>query len=92
MRFFHRIINHKFEFSRNGIHINSVESFWETLKRGVYGIYHHISLKYLQRYIDEFSFRYNHQDNNAFYVLLIGVLIHYYKSFNISKIESLSIV
>lgn len=70
LRFFRQIINHKFEFSRENIHTNSIESFWAILKRGVYGIYHHISLKYLQRYIDEFTFRYNHRDNDAFDVLL----------------------
>jgi transposase len=42
-------------FADGDIHTNTVESFWAIVKRAVYGIYHHISLKYMQRYINEFS-------------------------------------
>ena len=41
------------------VHTNTVENFWSVMKRGVYGIYHQISYKHLQRYCDEFSYRYN---------------------------------
>lgn len=41
------------------IHTNSVESFWALFKRGYHGTYHSISKKHLQRYIDEFAFRFN---------------------------------
>lgn len=36
-----------------------MEGFWSLLKRGVNGIYHSISQKHLQQYIDGFVFRYN---------------------------------
>jgi len=42
-------------------HTNTVEGFWSLLKRGVNGVYHAVSQKYLQSYINEYSFRYNHR-------------------------------
>lgn len=38
---------------------NSIEGFWSILKRGITGVYHKVSRKHLQKYADEFSFRYN---------------------------------
>jgi len=32
---------------------------WAVLKRGYYGIYHQFSVKHMQRYVDEFSYRLN---------------------------------
>lgn len=40
-------------------HTNTLEGYWSLLKRGVVGIYHSMSAKHLQLYLDEFSFRYN---------------------------------
>jgi hypothetical protein len=69
--FVHLRIDHSKAFSdRNGTHTNNIESFWATLKRGVYGIYHHISVEYMQRYVDEFCFRYNHRQDNMFDLVL----------------------
>src|SRR5205085_8315287 len=42
-----------------GWHTNTIEGSFGLLKRGIIGIYHQISPKHLQRYCDEFSFRYN---------------------------------
>ena len=38
---------------------NGIESVWAVLKRGYYGIYHQFSVKHMQRYVDEFTFRLN---------------------------------
>jgi hypothetical protein len=40
-------------------HTNSIEGFWSLVKRGIGGIYHSVSRKYLQSYLDEYAFRYN---------------------------------
>ncbi len=56
----HKTINHgQGEYSNGNIHVNTIEGFWSILKRGIYGIYHQVSKKHLQRYIHEFQFRYN---------------------------------
>lgn len=41
------------------VHTNTIEGFWSILKRGIIGIYHFISVKHLQNYIDAFVYRYN---------------------------------
>jgi len=68
--YIHLRVDHAKEYSSGDIHTNTMESFWATLKRGVYGIYHHISVKYMQRYVDEFCFRYNNKDKDMFSLVL----------------------
>jgi transposase-like protein len=56
----HDIVNHEQdEWVRGDAYTNTVEGFFSLLKRGIYGIYHSVSPKHLNRYSDEFSFRYN---------------------------------
>jgi transposase-like protein len=43
------------------IYTNTAESFFALFKRGVHGIFHHVSRKHLRRYCDEFSFRWDHR-------------------------------
>ena len=51
------------EYVNGNAHTNGIESFWALLKRGYQGTYHHWSPKHLQRYLDEFTGRYNHRGN-----------------------------
>jgi transposase-like protein len=56
----HIIINHaQDEYKVGQYHTNTVEGLFSILKRGIYGIYHHVSAKHLQRYCEEFAHRYN---------------------------------
>ena len=41
------------------VHTNGVESFWSMLKRAHKGTFHRLSVKHLQRYVDEFVARHN---------------------------------
>jgi transposase-like protein len=40
-------------------HTNTVENFFSIFKRGIYGVYHHVSETHLHRYATEFDFCYN---------------------------------
>ena len=56
-------------------HTNNVESFWRLFKKSVASTHIHISEKYAQRYLDEFTFRSNHRARqNAMFDLLIAAL------------------
>ena len=47
------------EYVRGKAHTNGIESFWSMLKRGYHGVYHQMSPKHLQRYVNEFAGRHN---------------------------------
>lgn len=56
--FQHHSVKHSVrEYVDGNAHTNGVESFWALLKRGLYGTYHNVSKKHLQRYVDEFCFK-----------------------------------
>ena len=67
----HQTINHEnFQYVDGLCHTNTVEGYFGLFKRMVYGIYHQVSTKHLQRYVDEHNFRYNsrkQKDGNRFY-------------------------
>jgi transposase len=59
----HRRIHHASKvYVMGDVHTNTVEGFWSLLKRGIGGVYHAVSQKYLQTYLDEYTFRYNRRD------------------------------
>ena len=57
----HGTVNHSInEYVRGGFwYTNTVENYFSIFKRGITGVYHHISQKHLKRYLGEFDFRYN---------------------------------
>jgi transposase-like protein len=57
----YRGIGAEFAGGHETINTNTVESYFALLKRGVMGSFHHISRQHLDRYCDEFSFRWNHR-------------------------------
>ena len=64
MGYQHRRINHSAKvYVAGDVHTNSIEGFWSLVKRGIGGVYHSVSAKYLQSYLDEYSFRYNRRDS-----------------------------
>jgi transposase len=59
----HHRINHSAKvYVMGDIHTNTIEGFWSLVKRGIGGVYHAVSQKYLQSYLDEYTFRYNRRD------------------------------
>ncbi|MEO5643748.1 MAG: IS1595 family transposase [Bacteroidia bacterium] len=60
----HAFIKHnQHQYVCGRVHTNTIEGFWSLLKRSIVGIYHFTSKKHLQKYVDEFVFRYNTRDN-----------------------------
>lgn len=56
----HSSVNHSIgEYANGDVHINTCESYFALLKRGVHGTFHSISNKHLARYCNEFSFRWD---------------------------------
>ncbi len=66
MPFEHKSVRHSAgEYVKEMAHTNGIESFWATLKRAHKGVYHKISAKHLQRYVDEFSGRHGVREQNT---------------------------
>lgn len=58
----HETVNHSIEeYVRGDVTTNTVENYFSVLKRGINGVYQHVSPAHLHRYVNEFSFRYNHR-------------------------------
>lgn len=56
----HGVVNHsEMQFRVGDSYTNTVEGFFSSLKRSIFGIYHSVSPKHLQKYCEETSYRYN---------------------------------
>ena len=62
----HAVIKHKEWYVHGNIHTNTIEGFWALLKRGMFGQFHSVSRKHLQRYVDEFCYRHNLRNTDPF--------------------------
>ncbi len=49
------------EYVNGDAHVNTLEGWFSLLKRGVMGTFYHVSEQHLDRYVDEFAFRYNNR-------------------------------
>jgi len=59
----HRRIHHASKvYVMGDIHTNTVDGFWSLIKRGISGVNHAVSAKYLQNYLNEYAFRYNRRE------------------------------
>ena len=66
MPFYHESIRHSVgEYVRDMAHTNGIESFWSMLKRAHKGVYHKMSAKHLQRYVNEFAGRHNIREQDT---------------------------
>ncbi len=69
----HRRINHSEQVYVSGdVHTNTIEGFWSLTKRGIGGVYHAVSAKHLQGYLNEYAWRFSHRgDERAFFQTLL---------------------
>lgn len=60
----HKRVHHAAKvYVQGDAHTNTIDGFWALVKNGISGVYHGVSAKYLQRYLDEYTFRYNNRTN-----------------------------
>jgi ISXO2-like transposase domain len=63
----HEAVNHsQKEYVRDELYTNTIEGCFSILKRGIYGVYQHVSEAHLSRYLAEFSFRYSYWIKTGF--------------------------
>lgn len=74
-----RVTHSNGEFVAGKIHTNSIEGFWAQIKNAVRGVHHGVAPEYLQSYVNEYAFRYNHRHdaNPMFQTILerVGMVI-----------------
>jgi transposase-like protein len=70
----HHRVNHSAKvYVAGNVHTNTLEGFWSLLKNGIRGAHHAVGSAYLQSYVNEYVFRYNHRDDAApMYLVLSG--------------------
>jgi transposase-like protein len=65
-KYTHKRIRHADKVYVSGdVHTQTIEGFWALVKNGIRGVYHAVSAKHLQGYLNEYAWRYNHRDDGA---------------------------
>jgi transposase-like protein len=83
----HKAINHSSGKYVSGlVHTQSVDSFFAQVKRSISGTYHQVSEKYLQSYLDEFSWRLSHSRSGIPLFLLMMQKICQLQDVEVGKI------
>jgi transposase len=60
----HKTIDHSSKVYVSGdVHTQTIDGFWSLVKRGISGTHHAVSPKWLQGYLNEYVWRYNHRDS-----------------------------
>jgi transposase-like protein len=78
MGFYHQRIRHSQRVYVSGdVHTNTIEGFWSLVKRGIDGVFHSVSRKHLQGYLNEYAWRYNQrfEPKDRFQLLLLRAVL-----------------
>lgn len=59
----HMVNHHERVYVSGAVHTQTIEGFWSLVKRGISGTHHAVSRKWLQGYLNEYVWRYNHRDD-----------------------------
>jgi len=70
--YMHEAVKHSETFVNGNVHTMGVENMWSLFKRAIIGVYHRVSSKYLQSYLDEFVFRFNNRHNEDIFDLAVS--------------------
>lgn len=69
------VIHSKGEYVNGLAHTNNLESFWGIFKRGLIGSFHFVTVKHLQRYLNEFAFRFNNKHAEDLFTMVVANLV-----------------
>jgi transposase-like protein len=61
------VVHGEKQYVNGNVHTNSIENFWSLFKRGMIGSFHKISKKHLDRYLDEFTYRFNGREDDRLF-------------------------
>ena len=69
----HRVRHSAHVYVSGNVHTNTIEGFWSLVKRGIDGVFHSVSKKHLQGYLNEYAWRYNQrfEGKDRFQLLLL---------------------